>query len=66
MNIDASQMDTSLTKFRNIQPQTTQFELSFLLLFIFCFKSVPLVHLTLTNLLHVKMPPFDYLVIYMV
>jgi hypothetical protein len=57
--IGALQMDTSVPKFHNIQLQ--RHSLSYISYFFlcFCFKSEPLVHLIINDLLHVKNPLYS-------
>jgi hypothetical protein len=59
MNIGASQMDTSLGKFCDIQLELHNLSyISYFCLFC-CFKSIPRVHLTITNLFYVKISIFQ-------
>jgi hypothetical protein len=58
MNIGASQMDTSLGKYYDIQLELHNLSyISYFCLFC-CFKSIQHVHLTITNLFHVKISIF--------
>jgi hypothetical protein len=62
MNIGGSQMDTSLIKFRDIQLQLHNLSyISYFCLFR-CFKSVPHIHLTITNLFNIKISIFRIII----
>jgi hypothetical protein len=58
MDIGGSQMDISRANFRGIQLQLHIWSYKSCFCLCFCFKSVPLVHLDVTNLLHVKVSFF--------